>query len=226
MKITAALAWWCEPVEFLDRMVASLAGVADQIVALDGVWEGVPHDLAYSTPEEHDAIANAAIGAGIGYRVIEHDGTWVSQVEKRAKLMELAGEGSDWVLVIDGDETIGHCDSDALRRSLELTDRHAALATIRPLNKGWPYNQLPTHEYTMGRLYRSGTTVEIAHNGYRFGSEWLLGDRAYVRLAQPLDTSPLLRIDHDNGNRDPARVIASRSYSDHRRRHRTEEWTR
>lgn len=227
MTITAALAWWCEPIEFLDRMVASLAGVADELVALDGAWEGVPFDgRPLSTPQEHDAIANACIAAGISYRIPDRHAAWKSQLEKRAKLMELAGENGDWILVIDGDETIGHCDAEALRKSLDLTDRHGALATITPLNTTWPYNQLPTRPYTMPRLFRRGTVVEMAHNGYRHGGDWLLGDRAYVRISESLDLSRVVFIDHDNANRDPARVLASKSYSDHRRRHRTEEWAR
>lgn len=227
MKITAALAWWQEPIEFLERMVVSLAGVVDELVALDGAWEGVPFDgKPLSSPEEHDAIANACIAAGIAYRIPDRRAAWKSQLEKRAKLMELAGENADWILVIDGDETIGHCDIEPLRTSLELTDRPGALVTITPLNTTWPYNQLPTRPYTMPRLFRAGTVVEMAHNGYRYDDQWLLGDRAYVRIAESLDLSRVVWIDHDNMNRSLERVFASRAYSDHRRRHRTEEWSR
>lgn len=225
MKLVAALSWYMEPPAFLDRCVRSLAGAVDELVALDGAWDGFPHDLPYSTPEEHDVIANAAIETGLPYRIIEHDRPWLSQVQKRDKLMQLACEnGASFVLVIDGDEHVASCDREALRRSLELTDRHVATVTFRPMNQGWPYSELPTSEQVIRRIYRAGTRVEVAHNGYRFGNEWLLGDRAYVRLSPALDTSKLIRVDHDNMNRGPLRLRAAKEYRKARREQRLESW--
>lgn len=225
MKVAAALCWYREPVAFLDRCVRSLGGVVDELVAIDGAWDGFPHDLPYSTPEEHDAIANAAIDSGVPYRIVDCDRVYRSQVEKRDRLMRLAAEnGAEWLVVIDGDEHVVSCDAGALRRSLELTDRHVATVRFRPMNQGWPYSELPTNETTIRRLYRAGTRVDVAHNGYRFGGEWLLGDRAYVRLAPALDTSPLVLVEHDNMNRGAARVAAAREYRAARRARRLESW--
>lgn len=226
MRICGALAWWNEPVEWLDRCVRSLAGVCDRLVALDGRWAGVEAPGFLSDAVEYHAIQDAAVAVGVDCEVVAPGGLWESQVAKRDDLMGLASAGADWVLVIDGDEHVAWCDRPIIDQALELTGRHAAAATITPMNQGWPYNRMPTRPYPMPRLFRAGTSVEVAHNGYRYAGEWLLGDRAYVRVATPLDLSGSLTISHDNMNRPAERKQLAAGYRKTRQRERLEEWAR
>jgi hypothetical protein len=66
VKIVAALAWYREPPEFLDRLVRSLAGLVDVLVALDGAWALFPDAEPHSTLAEGMALHEAgALDAGV-----------------------------------------------------------------------------------------------------------------------------------------------------------------
>lgn len=230
MRLIAALAWYRETPAFLDRLVMSLAGVVDELVALDGRWKGFADgEVCFSTGEEHDALANAGIEQGVSVRVVECARPFVSQVAKRARLMELAAADADWVLVIDGDEWVESVDAVSLRASLDLTSLNVAEVTLQRTNEQWPHSGLPNRPYAVRRLYRAQDeaghllTVETAHNGVRLGHRWLLGDRAHVTLEPSLNLSPLIRLHHD-ADRGPERAEARKAYYLGRQDQRVEAW--
>lgn len=218
-RIVAALPWYDEPVSFLDRCVRSLEGVADELVALDGRWKLFGDDEApvLSHWTQSHAIAKAADATGLEHAVWMGPTVWETQVAKRAALMELASEKGDWVFVIDADEYVAACDIDALKQQLADTELHVATVTLTNMTTDRPAGRIR-------RIYRSGTTVQTAHNGYRYHDQWLHGDGIHVKLAPALDTSDVIRL-HDRGHeRDQQRIDTKRAYSRARQRHRVEAW--
>lgn len=228
MKLVAALAWYMEPAAFLDRLVRSLAGHVDELVALDGAWYGFGPARPSSGRQQRDTIRVAAAEVDLPVRVIVPSQVWASQIEKRQTLFDLAirEQKADWVMVVDGDFTVARCDDDALRRSLELTGLDVATVTVRTLNKPWPLSELPVMENAERFIYRGsrGLTVEHLHYGIRIGSRWVNGDRAYVNLEPSLDLSGVVGFEHDNANRGAERVAAARAYRKTRIAEKLEQW--
>lgn len=121
MKVTAALCWWNETVEDLRTAVTSAASVADRVVALDGAYARYPGATVRSGDEQADAIRDAAESAGIEALVVRPDRLWVGQCEKRTALMNLAADGSDWIVILDADYVID-ADREHVRDQLAATE--------------------------------------------------------------------------------------------------------
>ena len=219
MRICAAIAWYDETVEFLYRSVTSLEGLVDEIVAIDGAWELFPDGTPASAPDQEEAVWAAARAIGIPVRVKVPDRVWASQVEKRAALMELAGEHSEWVLVVDADEYVAHCDADVVRAGLAATDVAVAYVSWRNLNQ--TAETMPGTTPVSGlnrRLFRAGTTVRIVHSGYFYeGRSVLVTDDA-------IDFRECLAMEHDNINRGAERNARAREYRYARQREGVENW--
>jgi hypothetical protein len=228
VKIVAALCWYLEPTEFLDRLVRSLAGHVDELVGLDGAWYGFTPAAAASSREERDTIRVAAAECGIPVQVVVPSRVWKSQIEKRQRLFDIAihERGADWVMVVDGDWELACCDDLALRSSLQLTGRDVAMVMMRPLNKTFPYSELPTMDKPERHIWRGldDLTVENLHWGIRSGARWLHGDTAYVNVEPALDLSSVVVFDHDNMNRPRERAEAMREYRKVRQDERLETW--
>lgn len=116
--ITAALIWYDERPEDLDRCVRGAANIADRFVAVDGAYARYPGAQIASPPEQADAIRSAALDEGMEVRVIIPDRLWAGQIEKRSHLMAEASKRSDWIAVVDADWVIS-ADRDAARAELE-----------------------------------------------------------------------------------------------------------
>lgn len=229
MKIVAACCWFLEPPEFLDRLIRSLAPLADDLVFLDGPWHPFPHDLACSTPEEYEAIEHAAAEANLPVLIADRTVAFESQMAKRSELFRVAIDecSADWVLVVDGDEEMTVCDVDSVRKSLELTDRDVIEAMTVPMNRVWPYDRMPSYPRPMRHMYRGipGLRVEHAHNGIVTpDGRWLHGDQAYVRREPSLDLSRILQFGHDNEARPKERLEQRRVERAERQRQRLEAW--
>lgn len=117
MIVTAALCWWNEKPEDLERCVAGVAQVADRIVALDGAYRRYPDATPCSNPEQADAIRKAARKHDLDCLILTPDRLWAGQVEKRTYLLNAAGVGSDWIVVVDTDHVI-HADRDGVLTEL------------------------------------------------------------------------------------------------------------
>lgn len=217
-RIAAALPWYDEPVAWLDRCVRSLEGVADELVALDGRWRHFDDDApVLSHWSQAAAIARAADAIGLEHRVWMGPTVWESQVSKRAALMELAAEIGDWVLVIDADEWITGALPQQLREQLAGTELDVATVRLVRVTRDRPTMQIR-------RLFRAGTTVVTAHNGYRYGDQWLHGDTARVRLAPALNVGHCLELTDASSLRGDARSQSKLAYRRARVLHRLEAW--
>lgn len=215
MVICAALAWYDEPVEFLDRCVRSLAGVVDEIVALDGRWEEHPGETHLSSDAEYDAIEQAAHAAGINCDTLSPGRPYVSQVDKRIELMETASGDADWILVIDGDEYVSAANPMLLRATLTQTHLEVGYVGFKNLHRGEIMPGIPLNAGLNRRLFRAGTTLKTVHSGYmRDGRNLLVSEDA-------VDLRHCLSLEHDNVNRGHIRNEAARTY---RRNRSTERW--
>lgn len=133
MIVTAMLAWFNEDPEQLRRAVLSAATLVDRVVAVDGGWDLYPGAAESSPPEQAEAIMAAAAEAGIVAEV--HPGRrWTGQVEKRHHMLQLAAEGSDWVMPLDADWII-RGDRETIRAELQDTRCDAMIVEFfTPLN--------------------------------------------------------------------------------------------
>jgi len=216
VRVVAALPWYDEQPSWLDRCVRSLAGVVDELIAVDGRWDlyddGAP---ILSHFEQEIAISRAAYASGIECTVWKPGRVWASQVAKRAVTMELAAELGDWVLVIDADEYVAYVDP-VWKQRLEY-GYDVGLVGLHAM-----YEQMPDRR--IRRVFRAGTTVRVAHNGYWYEGRWLHGDSAKVRLAPAVDLSDALVLHDDSGKREPGREHKAMEYRRARARDRVEVW--
>lgn len=209
MKIAAALAWYDELPEHLDRCVRSLAGVCDVLVAADGAWEPFPDAEAASEPEQVEAIGEAGRAVDIDTAIIQRPHVWASQAEKRTRLMQFCSleEEADWILVIDADEFVTDCDPWLLRDALALTRRDVAQVAIE---------QPDTSRRAIRRIYRAHPELAVvgAHNGYcvqeRDWTRWLNRDEFAGKVASALELSDALVLGHDQAGRTASRQRRSR----------------
>lgn len=226
MKIVAALAWYLEPPEFLDRLVRSLGGVVDELVALDGRWD-LFNDQAgksfLSPSDETRAIADAGAAVGVRVNFGHVQGVWESQVAKRNALMRKAcAIGATHVMVVDGDEWVSRCDGPGLRQALASSSAHVwrlAFMTEAGAMQGYP-------DQPIRRIYLASPSlrVELAHNGYRDDTGWLHGDSAFVDLLPAEDLSVHLAMRHELMSRGDERNAMRLEYRAGRRRDRL-EWS-
>ena len=217
VRICAALAWFDEPVSFLDRCVRSLAGVVDELYALDGAWEHQPYGETFSGSLQEDTIWRAARDVGIPLRVTVPHEIFESQVHKRQVLMENAAQSADWVLVVDGDEYVTWCAQDTLRRELATTEELCGYVAWKNLNNGETMPGTTPASGLNRRLFRAGTTVRIVHSGYFYEGENVL-------LGECLDLRHCLAMEHDNVNRGSERNERARQYRRDRARYGVENW--
>jgi hypothetical protein len=225
VKIVACLAWYDEPITFLDRCIRSLAGIADRIVAYDGAWQMFPHEDHLSPIEQTLRIYWTANQVGISPNVFRPHVEWGSQVAKRDALMREACDYGDWLFVIDGDEYVAEADPDKLRATLAETELDVASVTAKRTN-GFAGVNVPQ---PIRRIYRAstGVSVEIAHNGYRTADgRWLHGDGAFCKMEPVCNTAPFVLLHHEKLNRGVERNEASMEYRKNRNRTQCERWRR
>lgn len=110
-KVCALISWYDESPIWLAACVASLAGVVDHIVAVDGAYMLYPDASARpSSPvQQHLAIVEAAAAARIPLTLHVPGRPWFgNEVEKRNATVQLALAGaadgpSWWLMVVDAD---------------------------------------------------------------------------------------------------------------------------
>lgn len=136
MIVTAALAWYDEPIALLEACVRGAAEIADRIVAVDGAYRRFPDGQPASPPEQADAIRRVAGEVGLECDVFVPDELWAGQVAKRTFLVQRAAQGSDWLAMIDADHII-HADQEAARAELESYRQRVCIVSVpfyTPLN--------------------------------------------------------------------------------------------
>lgn len=172
MRITAALCWYDEPREHLERVVASVAPLVGEIVAFDGAWNGFPCDVPMSGGKPRLALARAATRAGIALGYASQP--WASQSAKRTALYRAASEDADWVLVIDADEELRCDDPHDLRERIARIDRrhspHAMLMRVATpgIGKGGKDTATaPGGVRFQPRLLRADTSLTVGPHSHR-----------------------------------------------------------
>lgn len=221
MKIIGLLSWFDERPDWLAELVASLAPVCDELVALDGAYAAYPGE-GRSSPAEYAAIRDTAREYGLPAWV--YGPAWWSggEVEKRAALFSIASliaRRSDWFLVIDGDEYVRSASPEGLRKALCGTEMDVAEVTFG-------HRRNPPEDEPLRMLFRAlpGLTVRHAHYAYTAEGRWLWATPMHLRdelgeMPEPaLDVTEHLAVQHRLDDRPPSRVAAQQTYYTHRER--------
>jgi len=236
VKITAALAWWDELPEDLDRCIRSLGHIADKVVAVDGAYRRYPGATITSPQDQVVAIREAATSVGIECEVIQIDRLWAGQVEKRAHLLNAAGIGSDWIAVVDTDHIIS-TDRELARDEISHMGPDVDVISVtfftpandeRDINEssatGWHQSMNGTR-INLSHLFRAlpGLTVERFHWWYAATKD---GQRVGLRYGMKADDGhPILEaqmlktpyeITHLCLTRDEKHILANRAFCNDR----------
>lgn len=165
MKVYALCSWYDEDPRHLGRLVRSLKGFADVLVAVDGAYATFPGATAESPSVQHGALSDAVRSAGLRPYLVTPDVPWAGgEVEKRAAMFEYARQAGatadDWLLIVDADMALGYGSADTLGL-LEATD--CDVAEVR-----WHNIQIDgkvAGEYRFRSMFRAlpGLTVERTH---------------------------------------------------------------
>lgn len=235
MIVTAALCWWNEQPEDLERCVLGMADVADRVVALDGAYRRYPTATARSSDAEVEAIRETAKKVGIECVILQPDALWAGQVEKRSYLLAAATVNSDWIATVDADHVI-HANREDVRKLLARTQEDViSVPYYTPLNPDRPIEESAAglwHKEQVGppvdvpHLWRAlpGMRVERRHWWY---SAYKGGRRHWIWGGDENGNGPLLpcmritvpyRVEHLCLYRTPEQVRASRSFLNDRER--------
>lgn len=242
MKITAALAWWDELPEDLDRCVRSLENIADKIVAVDGAYRRYPGATITSPADQVMAIREAAVAAGIECEVVQIDRLWAGQVEKRAHLLHEASIGSDWIAVVDTDHVV-HTDREAAREEIRGLGSDVDVISVKfftPANDardvdvsaatGW-HKSMVGQSVSLSHLFRAlpGLTVERYHWWYmankngerialRYGMKAGADDTLLngCRVLEPVPLRTPYEVVHLCLTRDDKHILANRAFCNDR----------
>lgn len=231
MKIIALLSWYEESPSWLASLVASLKGVVDHIVAVDGAYMLFPDARPYSGAEQADAIWLASQAAGIGCSLHHPTEVWRgNEVEKRcflARAGELVAEPwVDWYLWLDADDFVMKAPLD-LHARLTGSDKDVGEITLY-WRDDWIGNsatervaremELPEMGETWGRvLMRAipGLRVEHAHMIYVAEKDgrkiWLRG-RTDVHALEDAESVIDMRIEHRHNWRSASRAALAEQY--------------
>lgn len=163
MRIVAAICWYDEPIEILERVRESVAPLVDRIVELDGAWQGFP--------------------------AAHHQ--WKSQAEKRTALYQKASVDADWVLVIDADEELLIDCVSGFRAGLARLDRvskpdavNIRVATPGPRNGGGGDTATAPHGVRwQRRLLRADPSLTVGPHSHRT----IVTDEAVILMESDAD---------------------------------------
>jgi hypothetical protein len=225
-KVCAILSFYDESAIWLAATVASLAGVVDHLVAVDGAYALFPDGRAASPVEQRLALVETAAAARIPLTLHVPAAPWAgNEVEKRNATVELARQvGIDgwWWFVIDGDMRVARhgnlraalaaTDLDVAQYALEeLCDPLGNPATERAARDGlW---QKRTAQPLRG-IYRADRSLrfEGAHYVVRTDNGYLWGRSDVHDLVEAADVTLDLAVEHRNRLRDYERAQQSRAY--------------
>lgn len=210
MKVTAALCWWDESVQDLERCVRGIANIADKVVAFDGAYRRYPGGTPSSPPEQAETIRRVAEETGLEWAIFAPEELWAGQVQKRSALMAAASIDSDWIVVVDTDHVI-HADREKARADLARVSPDidvVGVVFVTPAVEGaeyatnWHRGQAGSR-FAMGQIIRAlpdlrvekfhwkyfatknGQTVNVSYGGA--GVSHLLADYEVLHLCLERD---------------------------------------
>ncbi len=208
MKIVALLSFFDEPDHLLEECVASLRGVCDAVVAVDGRYFAYPADYHLSPPGNEAAIRAGADTAGIDayvYREPGRPGPWLNEVAKRQAMFRLGERhttDADWFLIIDADERV--IDRGDVRERLEDTDLLSGLVLLME-----DIGSVAAYPWLLKAA--RGITIGPAHYQYSLPDGRRLWC-CYNRCVPSLDTHHDLMLEHRTRERSEAREARRWAY--------------
>lgn len=236
MRVTAALAWYEEPVEQLVDCIRGLATVADKVVAVDGRYaryaEGSP---AMSAPEQADAIQATAeeVGLDCDIYIPDVDEPWAGQVAKRSFLMNEAAKDCDWFMAVDADH-IWKGPREQIRRELAKTPANVdglLVPMFTPMNPGRPIEESAAGKWhadhadkwlSPQRIFRTFEDVQVErfhwwYSGVKNGERWWLwgGDRTRKHANVREMNAPMV-VEHRCLFREPLQIERNREFCEDR----------
>ena len=235
MIVTAALAWFDEPLEQLDECVRSLPVIADRLVAVDGGYSRYPGAKPKSPVSQAAQIRATAKDVGLDVVIHTPNKLWAGQVEKRSFLLQQAAKGSDWFVPVDADHVL-HGLRYTVRHEVEnVGEEYDALTAdlYTPMNWDRPLDESAAGEWhrdlageytTIQNIFRClpGLRVERFHWWYSALKDdrkiWLIGgdtDPQARRAAFYKLQAPYL-IEHRCLFRKPKQIIRNRAFCDDR----------
>ena len=238
MKIIAQVCWFDEPLHHFERLIASLEGVVDAAVFLDGAYARFPHRDPTSRIDQDLAIRDLCEKHHIECLIPEYHGAWQNQTVKRTAMWNYAAKlgtpHRDYTLVIDADEHVEHVDAAQLRSILSKWSPDACQVALEtPAPNGWipsskgiqsPRNSTSRHGRAIPRLFRLFPEIQIGpkyHGTYcarnKRGHLMCLKDRRkeYAHLsvkARIIDVRHLLQISNGTWSRDRKRIASKHHY--------------
>ncbi|MCC6743415.1 MAG: hypothetical protein IT175_06105 [Acidobacteria bacterium] len=134
MKIIGCLSWYDESPSWLAATVTAAAKACDHMIAVDGAYALFPEAQAASSTEQHEAIQEAALAAGLGLTMHVPADVWRgNEVEKRSFMFSLAltvaTPHEDWIFVLDADDVVRQVPPD-FRERLAATELHVGGVTL------------------------------------------------------------------------------------------------
>lgn len=172
MRIIALLNFFDERADWLAACVASLNGVADHIVAMDGAYVLFPQAKPHSGDVQAGAIVSTAQALGIGVTYSAPQTVWMeNEVEKRNQLVQIGkaiAEEGDWFLVLDADMVVTSSPPD-LKDVLASCEHEVGSYWVDEAHEG------QSGRHPMRYLFRYADDLHITrtHYGYRRGDTYL-----------------------------------------------------
>jgi len=223
MRVVALCSWYDEKPSHLAGLVASLSGVADHIVAVDGAYALYPRGRAHSPSGQADTIRETARSLGIGCTIHEPQITWQGQeVEKRNFMFHLAERmttNDDWYLILDGDSLVTQVGY-SLRDVLAQTEHDVAEVTMWRYREHFEPHERPfvtdaIEETPFRSMFRAIRGLSVVGRHYHYltpDGRFLWGDGNVT----PALSLPAMRLQHRNEARDLWRAKAAKTYYDTR----------
>jgi len=222
MRVHALLNYYDEPPSRLAATIASLKGLCDAVVAVDGAYALFPGALRRpnSGPEQADVIVSVASAQRLAVTLHQRPDPWFhNEVEKRGFMFALAETVStedDWYFLIDADETVSELPGDT-RARLEASDLLAAECfmwekdNLRVLPDGTNVGNLGAHR--IRRFWRALRGIEVgpAHHQFHAGDTWLSDAGRPYLLCDALDLADV-KIEHHNVFRSDERLTNKARY--------------
>jgi hypothetical protein len=223
VRIHALLNWYDEPAARLAATIASLKGLCDSVIAVDGAYALFPGGLRRpaSGQEQVDTIVSVARALGMGVTIHQRPEVWFgNEVEKRGFMFALAETLStpeDWYFLIDADEVVSQLPYDTRALIEKATEFDAAEAFMwetaqnRTLPDGTEVGYLGAHP--IRRFWRALRGIEVgpAHHQFHVGDKWL-SDAGRPYLLVPALTLHDVRIEHRNVFRADNRLALKGQY--------------
>jgi hypothetical protein len=228
-RVCALLSWFDESPIWLAACIASLAGVVDHLVAVDGAYALYPQARASSPVDQLEAVCETAAAARVGLTLHVPDAPWAgNEIEKRnatVRLAQAAGcVGDDWWLMVVDADLVVIAESGGLRTALAST--FCDVAEYHVITRDDPFaDEAVAHAARTGLwqkrsgqgvrgLYRSVPSLryEGSHYIVRNDHGFLWGNANFQDFLPAADVQMEITFDHRSRLRDLERREQQKAY--------------